>query len=42
MSIAAPPEASRSTTHYRCKKDFVEFGLKKIILKSIRINEGVA
>ena len=22
MSIAAPPEASRSITHYRCKKDF--------------------
>ena len=22
MSIAAPPEASRSITHFRCKKDF--------------------
>ena len=22
MSIAAPPEASRSMTHFRCKKDF--------------------
>ena len=30
MSIAAPPEASRSITHFRCKKDFfykVQYGV---------------
>jgi len=30
MSIAAPPEASRSITHYRCKKDFfckIQYGV---------------
>ena len=46
MSIAAPPEASRSITHFRCQKDFfykIQYGVaeQRACIHSLRYSGAV-